>query len=129
MARPTEAQRIGLRFINRLVLPVQETRFEDYIEPYAQPPRNLDLPFLAFFHHDTLTVPGYPYAVNVVRTIQLPQDPRTQGVGIILDIDVFTLRPFENDRELTDKRLAEMRWLKNKAFFGSFTEKALKSFR
>ena len=60
LARPTETQRIGLRFINRLALPVSETRFEDYIEPYAQPPRNLDLPFFGFFHQDTLAESAAP---------------------------------------------------------------------
>jgi len=129
LARPTEAQRLGLRFINRFVLPVQEMRFEDYIQPHAVPPRDLDLPFLGFFHHETLIVPGSPYAINVTRTIQLPQDPRSQGLAIILDIDVFTLQPFELRQGLLATRLAEMRWLKNKVFFGSVTQKALESFR
>jgi uncharacterized protein (TIGR04255 family) len=129
LARPTEAQRLGLRFINRFVLPVQEMKFEDYIQPHPTPPRDLDLPFLGFFHHETLVVPTSPYAINVARTIQLPQDPRSQGLAIILDIDVFTLQPFELRQDLLVTRLAEMRWLKNKVFFGSVTPKALESFR
>jgi uncharacterized protein (TIGR04255 family) len=129
LARPTETQRTGLRFINRFTLPAQETRFEDYVEPHAKPPRNLDLPFLGFFHQDTLAVPGYPYALNVVRTVQPPQDLKTQGLAIILDIDVFTIHPLEIRMDQMNKWLTEMRWLKNKVFFGSVTEKALESFK
>jgi len=129
LAHPTETQRIGLRFINRIELPAHEMKFEEYIQPHAEPPRGLDLPFQGFFHHDTLAAPGHPYSINVVRTIQLPQDPRTQGIGLILDIDVFTTQPFELRQGLLEERLAEMRWLKNKVFFGSITQKALDSFR
>jgi uncharacterized protein (TIGR04255 family) len=129
IAHPTEIQRIGLRFINRIVLPPQDFRFEDYIQPYPEPPYDLDLPFVSFFHHDTLAVPGYPYAINVTRTIQPPQSPQTEGISLILDIDTFTLQSFELDKDMLNARLAEMRWLKNKVFFGSITEKALNNFQ
>jgi len=129
LIRPTEVQRLGLRFINRIELPPQELRFEDYIQPAPQPPNTLDLPFRAFLHHDTLAVPGHPYAINVIRTIQHPQNPGTQWIAVILDIDVFTLRAFEYRQDVLEQRLAEMRWLKNKVFFGSITQKALEKFQ
>jgi uncharacterized protein (TIGR04255 family) len=129
LAKPAEAHRIGLRFVNRIPLPPQEMRFEEYIHPHAQPPYGLDLPFHGFFHHDTLAVPESPYAVNVVRTIQPSQDPAAGGPAVILDIDVFTTQPFELQPGLLESRLPEMRWLKNKVFFGSVTQKALDSFR
>ncbi len=125
VARPTQAQRLGLRFINRIVLPPQDLRFEDYIQPAAQPPKLLDVPFHGFLHHDTLAVPGHPYAINVVRTIQTAPD---QPLGIILDIDVFTLKAFEAQPGVLHAHLSAMRWLKNKVFFGSITSKALERF-
>jgi uncharacterized protein (TIGR04255 family) len=129
LAQPTEIQRLGLRFINRIALPVQETRFEGYLMPHPVPPQGLDLPFHNFFHHDTLAVPGHPYAINVVRTILSPQDPQTQGIGLILDIDVFATQRFELRRDMLESRLGEMRWLKNKVFFGSVTSDALARFQ
>jgi len=129
LAHPLEVQRMGLRFINRITLPVDEVNFEDYLHPHPQPPRGLDLPFLGYFHHDSLAVPGYPYVINVVRTSQPPHDPRVQGLGLILDIDVVTSHPLELRQGVLETKLAEMRWLKNKAFFGSITPDALKSFR
>ncbi len=129
-ARPTTAHQIGLRFINRISLPVQEFKFEDYIQPHPAPPHGLDsLLFNGYFHHDALAVPGHPYVINLVRTIQPPQDPAVQGLGLILDIDVITTQPFELSDGMLETRLAEMCWLKNKAFFGSITKTALKSFQ
>ena len=129
LAQPGEIQRIGLRFINRIHLPPGELRVEDYIQPAPTSPHGLDLPFHGFMHHDTLAVPGHPYAVNVIRTIQPPQTADALGVALILDIDVFTNQEFELNDVLLVRRLLEMRWLKNKAFFGSITKKALEMFR
>lgn len=125
LAQPVEIHRIGLRFINRIQLPPSELRFEDYMEPAPVPPKDLDLPFHGFMHQDMLAVPDHPYAINVIRTIQLPGAPGVQCLGLILDIDAFTTQGFELDEALLEQRLLEMRWLKNKVFFGSVTPKAL----
>ena len=76
-----------------------------------------------------LAVPGHPYAINVIRTIQQLNGGVDVGVALILDIDVFTTQGFDLDNTVRERRLLEMRWLKNKAFFGSITEKAFEMFR
>lgn len=130
LAQPAEIPRIGLRFINRVVLPQGELRFEDYMQPAPVPPMGMVLPFQGFMHHDTLAVPGHPYAINVIRTIQVPPHSGGPGVALILDIDVFTTQGFELlDDAILMHRLKEMRWLKNKVFFGSITKKAWGLFR
>ena len=84
MAHPAQVQRLGLRFINRIELPPEEVRYEDYIQPAPEPPKHLELPFHGFLHHDTLAVPGHAYALNVIRTIQnVPNQP----LAVVLDID------------------------------------------
>ncbi len=128
LARPSEAQRLGLRFINRIVMPANDPNFENYIRPHAVPPSNLDLPFVGFFHQDSLAVPGYPYLINIIRMIE-PAHDQLSGAAIILDIDVFTAQPFELRDDKPQVYLAEMRNLKNKIFFGSITEKSLQGFR
>ena len=55
--------------------------------------------------------------------------PDHDRIGIILDNDVFTVDPFEFQQEVLERRLAEMRWLKNKAFFGIISKKALATFQ
>lgn len=129
LAQPVEIQRLGLRFINRIKLPPGELLFEDYIQPAPSSPHGLELPFHGFMHKDTLGVPGHPYAINVIRTIQQLNGGVDGGVALILDIDVFTTQGFDLDNTVLQRRLLEMRWLKNKVFFGSITEKGLEMFR
>jgi len=129
VAQPVEIQRLGLRFINRIKLPPGELLFEDYIQPAPSSPHGLELPFHGFMHKDTLGVPGHPYAINVIRTIQQLNGGVDGGVALILDIDVFTTQGFDLDDTVLQRRLLEMRWLKNKVFFGSITAKALEMFR
>jgi uncharacterized protein (TIGR04255 family) len=128
-AQPVEIQRLGLRFINRIKLPPGELLFEDYIQPAPSSPHGLELPFHGFMHKDTLGVPGHPYAINVIRTIQQLNGGVDGGVALIIDIDVFTTQGFDLDNTVLQRRLLEMRWLKNKVFFGSITAKALEMFR
>jgi len=129
LSQPLDIHRIGLRFINRIVLPPREASFEDYIQPAPEPPKELDLPFMGYMHQDTLSVPGHPYAINIIRTVQLPQMIDVEGVALILDIDVFTVQGFDPAQARIESRLEDMRWLKDKVFFGSITEKAKEMFR
>lgn len=129
LAQPVEIHRIGLRYINRIQMPPDELRFEDYFELPPAPPKSLDLPFYGFMHQDMLAVPDHPYEINVIRMIQPLSAPGSSGFGLILDIDVFTTQGFELDETSLEQRLLEMRWLKNKVFFGSVTPSALKLFR
>lgn len=128
-AQPVEIHRIGLRYINRIQLPPDVLRLEDYLESAPVPPKDLDLPFHGFMHQDTLAVSEHLYAINVIRTMQPSPDPGVQGLSLILDIDAFTTQGFELDEVDLERRLLEMRWLKNKVFFGSVTPNAMKLFQ
>ena len=127
LAQPTEVQRLGLRFINRIAVPQEGLRLEDYLEAPPKAPQGMDLPLAGFLHQDTLTVSGYPYGITFTQTVQPPQAPETGG--LILDIDVFTTQPLNLDEDKLDRHLSEMRWLKNKVFFGSITRKVLETIR
>ena len=129
VASTIEVQRLGVRFINRIQMSPQETRIEEYIDPYPETPHDLELPFLNFLYRETLIVPGYNYGINLTRTLRIPQNRILEGTAIILDIDVFTMQPFPLDDADLGRRLTEMRWLKNKSFFGTITAKALEALR
>jgi uncharacterized protein (TIGR04255 family) len=74
-------------------------------------------------------VPGYPYVLNIVKTVQPPHGSGSDGGALILDIDVFTTKPFEHRPADIEKHLAEMRWLKNKVFYSSLTKEALEGLK
>jgi uncharacterized protein (TIGR04255 family) len=126
LARPVEVGQIGLRYINRIPLSPIERDFSRFIQPVPEPPCGIGLAVRSFMHIDELAVPGHPYVVKLVKTIQ---DVPEQGVSkcyLILDIDVLAREKAGLDEP--PKRLEEMRWLKNKVFFCSITEKALRMF-
>lgn len=127
IAQPIEINRVGVRFVNRITMPPGEVSFENYLSAPPKPPLGLELPFYGFMHQETLAVPGYPYAVNFIRTIQQSSESGIDTFGLILDIDVATIPGFEFDKSRLVNTLNEMRWLKNKVFFGSITETAMEA--
>ncbi len=120
LARPAEIQRLGVRFINRF--PVSEDRvlIEEYLKGFPDDLPDLNLTLTGFLHHNTLAVPNHPYAINLIKTVQ---NPEAKELALILDVDVYTQQPFEAKIGLLEHRLAEIRWLKNKTFLGTITEK------
>src|SRR5271166_13219 len=120
VARPGIAQRIGLRFINRIPMS-PSLSLEDYLTSPPKDTSGLDLPISGFLYHANFQTPNYPYAVNVSTTLQQTPDPVKQPPALILDLDVFTVTPTSLDEKSLEGHLRRMRWLKNKVFFGSIT--------
>ncbi len=129
LAHPSVIQRLGLRFINRIELSGDGSRPDDYFHMPAEVLKGVPLSREGFFHRDVLAVPGYPYIITIVRTVQPIQVAGSKGFGLLLDIDVFSTESFELGGDLLKQRLDEMRRLKSKAFFGSITDQALESFQ
>jgi len=129
LSSPSGIQRLGLRFINRIELPVDGPPPDDYLLMPSEVLAGMPLSRVGFFHRDVLAVQGYPYIVTIVRTVQPIQVTGNKGFGLLLDIDVFSTEPFDLRDDLLTQRLVEMRWLKNKAFFGSITQQALETFQ
>ncbi len=121
LAKPSEIHRFDVRFINRIALPIGESWLSNLLLRPPAPPKSLEVPIVNFFHQDTFSVPGYPYAVNRIQTIQFPSAKDDKESSLILDIDVATTQAFEPVENSFETRLVEMRWLKNKVFFGSVT--------
>lgn len=130
LAAPSSIQRLGVRYINRIPLENGENP-STYLKTLPSSSPEVELPIASFFYQDTYQVPGYPYQVNWVRTIQSQHQTPVEGQGqsLIIDIDVFTILEFTAlDRESLIKRLDEMRWIKNKIFFSCITQTALEQF-
>jgi uncharacterized protein (TIGR04255 family) len=131
VAVPTTVQRLGVRYINRIVLKSGEN-LSTYLKIKPSAIADLELPTESFFYQDTYQIPGYPYYANWVRTIQSQPSASVdyQHPALIIDIDVFTTSEIiASDRESLIKHLHEMRWIKNKIFFSCITQTALEEFR
>lgn len=125
LLKPTEVRRIGLRFINRISIKQTTIELSDY---YKYPPeslKELNWPLAGYLHHDVMQVPETAYSVNVIKTVQnVPGE-----IGLLLDIDVFMPSQFAYNELRIIECLEEMRWVKNKIFFGSLTKKLIQELK
>jgi uncharacterized protein (TIGR04255 family) len=128
IAEPTLVQRLGLRFINQIPLPPEKTDLDLYLNDGPQTPRGLDVVYANFFHSDIMVATGHPYRINLVRTIQ-PSAGDLSRPALVVDIDVSTTETSPVEDNEIYQRLGEMRWLKNKAFFGTLTESTIATFK
>jgi uncharacterized protein (TIGR04255 family) len=124
---PAEIERLGVRYINRVELEKPE-EFRDLL---TNPPNCLEplgFPLTEFLYQSTHDVPNHPFKINVVRAIQAPDAASGAQQNLIVDIDVVTTRPLECAAEVVRDHLTKMRWLKNKAFFDLFSQRARERF-
>jgi len=126
LATPSEVQRLGVRFINRIT-----SAKLDNLKAYLKEPPTCpcSLPLSAFTYQSSFRVPDRPFEVGVVKMMQPAIPFATQDFGLILDIAVLTSKPIPCDDATLDRLLPEMRWLKNRIFFELLTESAVKAFQ
>ncbi len=122
--RPITIQRLGVRFINRIPAQNDFLSLEDYFKNSPRELVELDWPQGGFLIHNVFQVPETDYAVNVVKT-RVPPNTTDKEYGLILDIDVYSQSPFAYSDEDLKNCLNEMRWVKNKVFYTSITDKIL----
>lgn len=134
VAKPSEIQRLGMRFINCISIR-EKSQLNYFLCAPPKVPENLGLSLLTSLHQDQFAVPEYPaYAINRIQALQsLPSNAPDERT-LIVDIDVFTcqpdeLQPGQPSLDMLKRRLGEMRWLKNKTFFGSITSDAIEHFK
>ena len=124
---PLVPSRLGVRFINRIEA-ASEGRIEDYLTDAPEPPCGLEWPFDGFFHHDTFTVPGTPYSVNLIRLLEASQPLTKPNMSFIIDIDVFVTSPLELDN-IWGRHLDNIHDIKNEVFFKSVTHSELEALK
>ena len=106
LAKPSDIQRLGVRFINRIPISGERVRIDDYFRGFPDDLPELNLTLAGFLHHDILAVPGHRYSMNIIKTVQ-PPEAQGKESALILDIDVYTGQPFQEGTEIVQERLAE----------------------
>ncbi|MGA1842913.1 MAG: TIGR04255 family protein [bacterium] len=128
IAKPELITRVALRFINRIQLPSQQIKFDEYFNAPPIIPKGLPQGVSSFLNRLIIPVSD-PEGVVAILTQALEQtvSPKSSPV-VILDIDVFkeTSKGFSEQEawELID----ELRHLKNDIFFKSIKEKTRELF-
>jgi uncharacterized protein (TIGR04255 family) len=119
-------EQMQTRFINRLEVPVPDFSPGEYFTGFGtQPAGMIAGPFL---HQDALHFPALAsYQINLVRTFdaQAMLVGTPQAIPLIVLLEALNPEPIPSDDATIERRLAEMHWLKNYAFFHSVTKKFL----
>jgi uncharacterized protein (TIGR04255 family) len=129
IGRPEEVTRVGVRYINRLLLPEAEVMdFTPYLTAPPPCPKGTDAVLTGFLTQIQILDPGTSVAARITQTIQPPSAAPGQ-VPIILDIDVFEEKSRSADPNAALQRFETLRQLKNSYFFESITEKVVEMYK
>lgn len=128
LTKPLEIQRMGVRFINRIVIKPEWLRLRDYLTDAPESLAGMEIPLVRFMQGNTFLAPDHNYLINLNLVFQ-PTDGATPTPAIIVDTDVSTTQALNFAENKLDAKLKEMRWLKNKFFFASLTPKLIESLK
>lgn len=126
LAAPRAVTRVALRYVNRfeLSLPVE---ISDYLVSAPELPPKVPQDLSAFLWRWVVGDEATGAMCNLIQASEPVAEARS--IGILLDIDCFMAESIEPDEDLVFGRLAQLRRLKNRIFFGSLTPKALEMFK
>ncbi len=128
---PPEIQRVGLRYINDLRLPLSDAfSFDDWLTSTPRPPAGLPPALVDFMVQ--MTVPTNTEGTTVHVTQATDSGARSETMlPVVIDIDVCTECVYATSEDVNRTlagTLAEMRELKNRVFFGLITENLAASY-
>jgi len=123
---PAYASRLALRYINRLRIPLPMEDFSQYLTSPPVVPPDLPQGISSFLTRVVLTDPELGLAANVTQAMEGGLDPNS--VTVILDIDVYKVGEFDPQGVEVCQVLEALHTFKNRIFFGSLTELALRDY-
>ena len=124
---PHEITRIGVRYINRIDIPIngENFDFDDYIKNMPPTPGCLPDSIGNFFMQ--VQAPTHDPWKNVVIT-QTMEPPEGETLPFILDINVIQIEEISRNAAGLKEQLEAMRSIKNEVFEDCITEKTRKLF-
>ena len=127
IAAPSGISRIGVRYINRLDIPVPMNDLADYLTTGPMIDPKLPQRFSSLFTRIEIPFPA-ENASSIVTQALVPSG-RPDRAALLLDIDAYSQMAFALDDTVLWATIDRLRDIKNKLFFGSITEKSLELFR
>lgn len=124
IAEPESVVRLGLRYINRIPIPLgeQPADFKDYILTTPEIAPDVPQELITFFMR--LVIPSADH--TSFATIIQAMEPMVLGPGVlplIFDIDTFKEQRFDPHSEAIWEEFAALREFKNQIFYKSITDK------
>ena len=128
--QPEAVLRLGVRYINRVPLPMSESLDLDLVLTGAPKiPPALPQGLTQFVTRVVLPIAAHGVVLTIVQALE-PSGTDSAGVGghVVLDIDAACEQSFSPDGPEMWEKLGALREAKNVAFFGSLTEPSWKQF-
>ncbi|MDA2925099.1 TIGR04255 family protein [Acidobacteria bacterium AH-259-L09] len=125
LASPEFITRIGVRYINRLNIPVPIKEFTQYLTAPPTVPEGLPRAVGNFLTRLVISEPETGIATNITQALEKVE---SDFATIILDIDTYKKKEFEIDDESIKPTFEKLREIKNRVFFSSITEDTVRLF-
>lgn len=117
-----EFSRVGIRFVNRIDIPGPKVDTDDYVTIKFDGPRH-DRGIVEEFQMRVVK-PTEKEGIHYALVLATTASPLPDHSAILLDIDVFTIRPLPAKGEELQRTLADMRTEKNDIFEECLTDKS-----
>jgi len=128
LTKPEKVTRIGLRYINRIELPLPFNDFKEYLLTIPEIAPGLPQGLSGFFFRVVIPIDKAEAFATITETIVEGEVPKGV-VPVILDIDVFRTGTFPIIAEKLWPAFDRLRELKNDLFFKTLTDKAKDLFK
>jgi uncharacterized protein (TIGR04255 family) len=119
--KPERIERISLRYINRLDLPLPLKEFKEYLSAAPEVPLGLPQALSKYFVRLEIPMDDIQGMLLLTQALQFPP-PMPDHASIILDLDLIRWAPPEEDEQLW-KLFDVLRKRKNEAFEACITNK------
>jgi len=121
IANPKNITRIGVRYINRLDLPLPITDFKDYLRTVPEISSSMSQGLSSYFMQ--LQLPQRDLNAMLVLNQALIPPPTSKLVSVILDIDLYSDSDLPSDEQGLWERFEVFRTRKNKVFEACITDR------
>ena len=126
---PSKVTRIATRYINNLNLLARHGQsYGDFIEVLTELPPSLPQMINGFLQQFQIAGEKDEGSVNLALAWDGRADQESGRIPVILDIDAFCQQSFDPSTDALWGRLKSLRDLKNRCFFGTLKEEALKEY-
>jgi uncharacterized protein (TIGR04255 family) len=118
--------RTAVRYINLIELPLAEVSLDDYLTSAPKIPPEIPQGLSSFLQRVVIPFPEDRCTAIVTHALE---PPTPSGLPVVLDIDVFSEENLRADSAQLWSVLGRLRDVKNRIFFASVTDLALKACR
>ncbi len=125
---PEAVSRLGLRYVNRIEIPLPFNDFREYVKTAPDIAGGLPQGLSALFMRIEIPDEKRSLLAIITETFQPPVDQGSR-LPFIFDIDIVRAAMFEATSETIWETLEAMREYKNEIFFRSVTDRAKELFR